>query len=195
MLFPIEPKCTDAKSESGVVDAPNIFQFIAPSEDITNNKQMIAIITVPPISARGITFSGFFVSSARNVAVSHPKNVSAIKKIVMNNVEIGNTNIGSKFPGLNFNKFGTINASNVPIVINANVTNITALVFIPLYAIKLKINMNNKQIDNLTIVAGIGNKYCIAPTISMAMVIFPARIVTHPIMNEGNLPNACLQNS
>ena len=37
-----------------------------------------------------------------------------------------------------------------------------------------------------------GSKYCIAPTMSMAMVTLPATIVIQPRMKEVNLPNACL---
>ena len=33
-----------------------------------------------------------------------------------------------------------------------------------------------------------GKRYCTAPTTNMAIVMFPATIVIHPIMNEKNLP-------
>ena len=47
----------------------------------------------------------------------------------------------------------------------------------------------------LIIGAGKGMRYLIAPTISIAIVIFPVIMVVQPIIKEGNLPKACLQNS
>ena len=46
------------------------------SEVVTKTMEMIAMMMVPRMRARGMTFSGFFVSSDKKVVVSQPKKVS-----------------------------------------------------------------------------------------------------------------------
>jgi hypothetical protein len=101
---------------------------------MTDNSTITAIITVPQINAFGITRAPSFVSAARNVAVSQPKKVSAMKKIVMKTMEGGFTKKGIKFPMLISKKLGMMRPNTAMRVMNENDTNIIALVFIPLYA-------------------------------------------------------------
>ena len=93
------------------------------------------MIIVPVTKAFGMTFLGFFVSSARKVTVSHPKNVSAMKNIAIRTADHECVKKGLNFPISMFMAPGKIRPNNETNVIMANATNITALVFIPLYAI------------------------------------------------------------
>src|SRR3989338_6566185 len=120
------------KSFNGAEDNPNISQFIALNDETTNNMHTIAFIIVECTNAFGTTFSPSIVSAARKVDVSHPKNVSAMKNIVIKMLDRGNTKNGEKLSGLNLKKPGMINANNVPKVIIPNAISITELVFIPL---------------------------------------------------------------
>jgi hypothetical protein len=71
-----------------------------------------------------MTLEGFFVSADKKIALSHPKKVSAIKKIARRILIVGNTMKGVKLPGSSIKNPGIINATTVPIVIKENVTNI-----------------------------------------------------------------------
>mgnify|MGYP004129240853 CR=1 FL=1 len=80
-------------------------------------------------------FSASFVSSARNVTVSQPKKVSAIKKMVMKMKGRGVTTKGVKFV-VEMKKIpGRIMPRRDPRVMNAKVMSMTLLVCMPLYPI------------------------------------------------------------
>ena len=106
-----------------------------PIDVVINNSDIMAMHIVPMINAFGITFSGSFVSSAKKVADSHPKNVSWMKYIVMKIAEAGKTKKGVKFAGCSLNIPGIINENAAVRVIIENVTNMNEEVFIPLNAI------------------------------------------------------------
>ena len=78
-FFAYKPKCATPRSESGVKDSANVFQGMVIKEVKTKMNERIAMMVVPIINALGITFSGFLVSSAKNVVVSQPKKVSMMK--------------------------------------------------------------------------------------------------------------------
>ena len=128
-----------------------------------------------------MTCAPFFVSPARKVDVSHPKNVSEIKKIASIIDDIGNTKNGDRFEALNDMIPGMISANRVPKVMIPNVISIIALVFMPWYAIKLNIKIKISEKNIFIHIRSIGRIYCIAPTTSIAIVMFPVISVAHPI--------------
>ena len=69
-----------ARLAKGASMSPNEVWCITPSVTVTSTIAMTAMITVPSINATGSTFSGFFVSSERNVIDSIPKKVCPTKK-------------------------------------------------------------------------------------------------------------------
>ena len=132
---PPRPKCATPRSDKGACERPNSDQLIVPRDVKTKTNAIIAIITVPIISTFGMTLRASFVSPARNVVVSQPKNVSEMKKIAIKIADVGKTKKGVKLDMLIFIKPGIIRVNNVTKVITANATSIVALVFIPRYAI------------------------------------------------------------
>ena len=107
-------------------------KFITPNATTVNRIANIEMKTVDIISTFGKTFLTSLISSARNVAVSHPKNVSAMKNIAKNIADAGKTKNGVKFAVLIWKKPGTIKTNKTNKVATPKNINILELCFIPL---------------------------------------------------------------
>ena len=172
----------------GASKLPKACQPTDPIEVITKSSATIAMTIVPYIRALGIVLFGSFVSSARKETDSQPKKVSAIKNTAINIVDKGKTKKGWKLETFTPNSPGIIKIDIMVKVRIANVISIKALIFIPLYAMKLNIKMNKTEMSIFGRLISYGRRYWIAPTISMAIVTLPAIRVVQPIMKLMNLP-------
>jgi hypothetical protein len=188
MLIPTLPYIVSAITSKGAAEVLSCAQFTTASETKTKSNEMNAMIIVPNIRMRGITLLASLTSSARKVGLSQPKKVSAMKKIASKTMYLGKGENGMKLAKFIWNKPGRMRANKVTRVIKANITSMVALSFIPLKAMKLKIRRKITEMIIVGIGTLKGSKYLIAPTVSIANVIFAAMIVSQPIRKEGNLP-------
>ena len=83
ILIPKFPSRFSETMDNGAFDKDNVLHGIMPKEMVVTKIPRTPTIIVPKIIAFGITFSGSRVSSERYVALSHPKKLSAMKKIVI----------------------------------------------------------------------------------------------------------------
>src|SRR3989344_1989225 len=120
----LPPKRNSAMEESGASALLNFSQPREPMETKTSIITIAAIDIVEITIIFGRVFLGFFTSSERYVAVSHPKNVSAIKYVERNMDEKGKIKNGLKFPISVVKNPGTKRIRSVNIVMMPKKTSI-----------------------------------------------------------------------
>src|SRR3989338_2895378 len=123
-----------ATYRKGTSAPANSRQGTAPRLTMFTRITATAVMRVPIMRDLGMTFSGLFVSSDKNVADSQPKKLSAMKNTATKMAPVPNSKNGWKFAGSMWPKPGIKNARMTTKETVASMTSVAALASEPMNA-------------------------------------------------------------